>query len=162
MKPTRVHNFGTYFVTATTWERRPLFRNERMAKVFLDTLYDYRHQGKYLLHEFVLMPDHFHLLITAEGITLERSMQLIKGGSSHRIGKELASRLEIWQKGFTDHRIRDAGDYLTHRDYILTNPVEAGLCATPELYLYCSAAGFEFDEVPQRLKPLASSARRHG
>jgi len=162
VKPNRVHNFGTYFVTTNTWERRPLFRKERMAKVFLDTLYDYRRQSKYLLHEFVLMPDHFHLLITSEGVTLERSMQLIKGGSSHRIGKELRSRLEIWQKGFTDHRVRDAGDYLTHRDYIFTNPVEAGLCTSPELYPYCSAAGFELDPVPQRLKPLAGSAGRHG
>jgi len=35
-----------------------------MAKLFLEVLLHYRQQGKYLLHEFVLMPDHFHLLIT--------------------------------------------------------------------------------------------------
>jgi len=32
---------------------------------------------------------------------------LIKGGYSHAVGIEI-SRREIWQKGFTDHRIRDA------------------------------------------------------
>jgi hypothetical protein len=37
---------------------------------------------------FVLMPDHFHLLITpAYEVTLERAMQLIKGGFSHAAGK---------------------------------------------------------------------------
>ena len=35
-------------------------------------------QGKYLLHEFVLMPDHFHLLITPTE-TLERALQLDQG-----------------------------------------------------------------------------------
>jgi REP-associated tyrosine transposase len=160
--PTRVHNFGTYFVTTNTWERRALFRKEQMAKAFIETLLHYRRERKYLLHEFVLMPEHFHLIITPNEITLERAMQLVKGGSSHKIDKDLGSRMEIWQKGYTDHRIRDAGDYLTHRDYVLSNPVEAGFCASPQQYPYCSAAGFELDPIPQRLKPLATTAERHG
>jgi putative transposase len=133
-----------------------------MAKAFLETLVRYRAERKYLLHEFVLMPEHFHLIITPNEITLERAMQFIKGGSSHKIGKDLGSPMEIWQKGFSDHRIRDAGDYLTHRDYVLSNPVEAGLCVSPEQYPYCSAAGFELDPVPQRLKPVTIAAERHG
>ncbi len=155
MKPGRVHNFGTYFVTAQTWERRPLFRSERLAKLFLDTLQHYRREKKYLLHEFVLMPDHFHALLTPEGITLERSMQFIKGGFSHRAGKEIAPNSEIWQRGFTDHRIRDAADYSHHREYIRQNPVRAKFCATPEEYPYSSAGSvIALDPVPQRLKPL--------
>ena len=163
MKPDRAHNFGTYFVTTNTWERRALFRKEHMAKIFIETLFHYRKEKRYLLHEFVLMPEHFHLIITPCEITLERAMQFVKGGSSHKIGKKLGTRMEIWQKGFSDHRIRDAGDYLTHRDYVLSNPVKAGFCSSPEQYPYCSAApGFELDPVPQRLKPLATAAQRHG
>jgi putative transposase len=155
MKPGRVHNFGTYFVTAQTWERRALFRSERLAKLFLETLQHYRSQGKFLLHEFALMPDHFHALLTPHDITLERTMQFIKGGFSHRAGNELAPNLEIWQRGFTDHRIRDAGDYAHHREYIRQNPVQARFCSTPEEYPYSSAgSGCDLDPVPQRLKPL--------
>ena len=80
MKPTRVHNFGTYFVTAATWERRSLFGSDPWAKLFLKTLYEYRATGKYLLHEFVLMPDHFHLITTPLDVPLERALQFIKGG----------------------------------------------------------------------------------
>ncbi|MGB6677366.1 MAG: transposase, partial [Terriglobales bacterium] len=62
-----------------------------MATLFLDTMSAYRNNAKSLLHEFVLMPDHFHLLLTPiHGLTLERAMQLIKGGFSYRVGKELA------------------------------------------------------------------------
>ena len=51
----------------------------RTAQLFVGVLQHYRLQEKYLLHQFVLMPDHFHLLITP-ALTLERAMQLIKGG----------------------------------------------------------------------------------
>lgn len=42
---------------------------------------------RYLLHEFVVMPDHFHLILTPTGITLERAMQCIKGGFSFQLNK---------------------------------------------------------------------------
>jgi len=50
-------------VTTETWQRRALFRNEPWAKLLIDTVYHYRGSA-YLLHEFVIMPDHIHLLIT--------------------------------------------------------------------------------------------------
>ncbi len=86
------------------------------------------------------MPDHFHLLITpAPNLALERAVQFIKGGSSHRIKKELGYTFPIWQTGFYDHRIRDATNYRRHREYILLNPVRARLVKTSEEYPFCSA-----------------------
>ena len=68
-----------------------------MATLFLETLTGYRAQGKFFLHEFALMPDHVHLLLSPCGeITVERAVQLIKGGFSFRAGKELGFRGEIW------------------------------------------------------------------
>jgi hypothetical protein len=51
--------------------RRDLFQVEKIARLFIEVLFDYRSQKKYLLHEFVVMPDHFHLILTPRGITLE-------------------------------------------------------------------------------------------
>jgi REP element-mobilizing transposase RayT len=53
-------------VTASTWGRQGHFRNERWVKLLIDTLYRYRGSA-YLLHEFVIMPDHLHVLITPLG-----------------------------------------------------------------------------------------------
>ena len=62
-----------------------------MARLFLNVLQDYRGQGRYLLHEFVVMPDHFHLIVTpAADVPLEKAGQYIKGGFSFRAKKELA------------------------------------------------------------------------
>jgi putative transposase len=100
------------------------------------------------------MPDHFHILLTPK-TSLEKTVQFIKGGFSYRAKKELGSSMEVWQKGFSDHRIRDAGDYLRHVDYIRQNPVRKNLCERVEEYPYSSAAaGIEVDPVPQGLKPI--------
>ena len=128
MKPTRRQLHGTYFVTFSTWQRRRLFVVESYARLFLKTLYGYRRQGRFEVHAFVLMPEHVHLLLTpAPNVTLERSIQFIKGGYSHALGVELDRNGEVWQRGFTEHRIRDVADFDAHREYIHENPVKRGL-----------------------------------
>jgi putative transposase len=157
VKPTRmISPPGTYFVTFSTFQRRRFFIVDNYARLFLKTLYGYRRQGKFALHAFVLMPDHVHLLLTpAPDVTLERVMQLIKGGYSHAVGIEI-SRREIWQKGFTDHRIRDAHDLAEHRLYIHQNPV-GKLVDRAEEYRYCSAfPGFHLDAWPSAAKAVIS------
>jgi REP element-mobilizing transposase RayT len=72
----------TYFVTSSTVRRKPLLQSQRMAQLFIDTLEHYRRERKFALHEFVVMPDHFHALLTvAEHQTLERVVQFIKADS---------------------------------------------------------------------------------
>ena len=145
----------TYATTTGTWQGRSLFQSERLARLFLDTLFNYRAQGKFAIHEFSVMPTHVHLLFTvAPEITLERAMQFIKGGFSHRAGEEVGRNKEIWQRGYVDRRIRDAVEYARWVDYIRQNSVRAGLVKSPELYPYSSAhPGFVLDPSPQGLKP---------
>jgi putative transposase len=160
MRPIREHatNTGqTYMVTSSTCNRRGHFRNERWAMLLINVLYHYR-SSAYLLHEFVIMPDHFHALITPL-TSLERAVQFIKGGFSYRAKKELGSNWEVWQKGFSDHRIRGVTDYVEHVLYIRQNPVRARFCLGAEEFPYSSAhSGFELDPTPQRLKPESLGA----
>jgi putative transposase len=100
------------------------------------------------------MPDHVHVMLTPQE-ALERSVQLIKGGFSYRAKRDLSWNGEVWQKGFSDHRIRDMRDWEQHLDYIRMNPVKARLCVMPEEYRYgFLARAAAMDGVPQRLKPL--------
>jgi putative transposase len=146
---------GTYFVTSRTWESRPLFVTDPMRTLFVETLLKYRLDGAYALHAFVLMPDHFHALLTpAQDTTLERAVQLIKGGSARRIGAEHQLRFPVWQRGFSDHRIRDVADYAIHRRYIEQNPVRKRPVADVGEYHWSSASSsYEMDAPPQGLKP---------
>ena len=163
MKPAREHatnNAQTYFITSDTWGRRALFLAEPWARLFFENLLS--HRDAYLLHEFVLMPDHFHLMISPS-TALERAVQYVKGGFSFRVKRELGSNAEIWQRGFSDHRIRDLEDYEKHAHYIHLNPVKKHLCNQPSDYRYSSAhPGWKLDPIPQGLKPVGSLGTSSG
>jgi putative transposase len=141
----------TFFITSVTAQRRTLFQRDAASDLLFDVFRHYRSEGKFLLHDLVIMPDHFHALITpAPEISLEKAVQFIKGGFSFR----LKSKLRVWQPSFTNHRIRDTEDFERHRDYIWTNPVREGLVGTMEDYPYSSASGkFTLDAMPPGLKP---------
>jgi putative transposase len=125
----------TFFVTSTTAGRRALLQSDRMAQLLVDVLAANRRKGRFLLHEFVIMPNHFHLLLTpAAEIPLEKALQFIKGGFSYRAKREIHFAFEIWQASFVNHRVRDAEDYKHHHKYIWENPVRAGLSERPELF----------------------------
>lgn len=142
-----------YLITACTFQKRRLLQSDRMADLFIDVLLHYRQQGKFLLHEFVVMPDHFHLLITPTE-SLERALQLIKGGFSYRAKRELGYLGAIWQPSYHDRRVRDIEEYRGFQEYIHMNPIQGRMVSTPAEYHYSSAhPRFELDGLPQRLKP---------
>lgn len=55
-------------------------QSDRNANLFIEVLRSYVAAGKFRLHDFVIMPNHVHLLLTVgDGMTIERAMQFIKG-----------------------------------------------------------------------------------
>jgi putative transposase len=149
----------TFFVTSSIVEKRNLLQSNRAAELFICVLYNYRAQGKFRLHEFVVMPDHFHLLLTLGcELTVERAMQFIKGGFAFRAGRELGFRSPVWQKGFSEVRLLDCEAYRQVGDYIRNNPVARHLVSEAGEFRYSSAhSGFQLDPAPQGLKPVLRS-----
>lgn len=142
----------TYFATTKTWGNRALFRVAGVAEIVAGRIVECRTEGAYLLHEFVVMPDHLHVLLTpGDAVTLEKAMQIIKGGSSFNIHRLRGHAIQIWLPGFHDWTIRDSADYQAKREYIRMNPVEAGLVERPEDWPFGSACGrFELDGTPAK------------
>jgi len=129
-----------------------------MRELLVDVLFHYRQQQRYLLHDFVHMPNHFHLLITPT-VTLERAMLFVKGGFSFRAKRELGFTHEIWQPSYYDRRVRDAEEFCAFREYIRQNPVKKGLVASASDYGYGSAwAGYQLDGIPERVGPTEVGA----
>jgi putative transposase len=155
----------TFFVTSSISGKQNLLQSDRSAGLFVRVLYDYRSQRKFRLHEFVVMPDHFHALLTVEcDSTIKRAVQFIKGGFAFRAGRELGLSAPIWQKGFSEVRILDASAFLRSSEYIRNNPVVRYLVNEVARYPYPSAySGFELDPAPQGLKPVSEGgSERYG
>ena len=116
----------TYAFTTATYGRRALFARTANAELLVSTLFHYRDEGRYRLHGFVVMPEHLHVLLTpAEGRTIERCAQCMKGGFSHAIRSQFGG--QVWQSGFHEHRVRDAADFANQLAYIAANPEKRGL-----------------------------------
>jgi len=141
----------TYFVTAVAAQRRRLFQVTANAELLQRTILDYRSQGKFLLHAFVIMPDHFHALITpAPDVSLEKAMQFIKGGFSFR----LKNKMDVWERSFNESQIMSAEKFKNCVRYVEENPVRRRLVSTPEDYPFSSANRSPSDTMPAHLKSV--------
>ena len=139
----------TYFVTTATAQRRPLFLTPATAELLQATLLDYRAQGRYQLHAFVIMPDHLHALITpAPDVSLEKAMQFIKGGFSFR----LKSKIDVWTKSYNEVQISNPDRCGACIGYIEQNPVRNLLVADRLGYPYSSANRMDLDPVLPHLR----------
>jgi putative transposase len=146
----------TYLVTAVTAERRSLFQVTATAELLERTILDYHGQRKFLLHAFVIMPDHFHALITpAPNVSLEKAMQFIKGGFSFR----LKSKLDVWMRSFNESQIMTEEKFVNCVRYIEENPVRSGLVSTREAYVFSSETHGSLDPMPAHLRGVGNKAR---
>jgi putative transposase len=115
-----------------------VLQSERNANLLIDVLRSLVAECKFELHDFVIMPDHLHLLLTVhDDMTIEKAMQLIKGRFSHRISHEFGFKGEVWQRGFTEVQVMNKANFEEHRLYIAENPVKARLVTSANEFPFC-------------------------
>jgi putative transposase len=91
----------TFFATTKTSMGKRLLQSERNAGLLVDVLRGHVAADQFTLHDFVIMPDHVHLLLTVEtGMSIEKAMQLIKGGFSFRLGKDFGFKATYGKRVF--------------------------------------------------------------
>ncbi len=147
LNPSRI-----FFATTKASMGRRLLQSDRNANLLIDVLRSLIAERKFQLHDFVIMPDHMHLLIeVGNEMTIEKAMQLVKGRFSHRLAHEFGYKGEVWQRGFTEVQVMNQRDIEAHRKYIAENPVKAGLAASADEYPFC------FCSLAKKKKEVVSS-----
>ena len=146
-KSTRLKDYdyssaSVYFVTVCVKDKKPLLwsnvgasiarlqesRLSEYGKIVDDAIRQIpSHYPDIKIDNYVVMPNHIHLLLSIEGDingrpmvapTLSRVIQQMKGYVSKQVG------FSIWQKLFIDHIIRNERDYIEHYTYIENNPIK--------------------------------------
>lgn len=147
----------TYFITAACYLKKYVLQSDRMAALFVDVLQYYRNEKKMLVHEFTVMPNHVHVLVTTAE-SAEMATKRVKGCFSTRAIKELGYRGKIWQPGYFEKTVHEYEQFWSFVTYIRQNSVKAGLEKHEQDWRFSSASGlFEVDEPPQWLKADRSS-----
>jgi len=76
---------------------------------------------------WVVMPDHFHWLVTLRKGSLGMLMRKVKSRSALSLMRLGHTPQQVWQKGYHDRAIRREEDLQSVARYIVANPLRAGL-----------------------------------
>jgi putative transposase len=121
-----------YHVTSRTNNKIHVFDQELGQKMMLLVLENAKEKYGFRLHNFCIMPNHIHLLLTPQnGINLSRIVQWIKTRSAKIWNCLCHSQDHLWGERFFSRVVKDLEDYLAVNDYIDQNPVKAGLSNSP-------------------------------
>ena len=149
-------NGGTYFITQVTYKREPWLCTEIGRRGLREAITTVRSKYPFSLDAFILLPDHFHCLMTLpiQDQDFSLRLRLIKTyvtkyyrqdmGINQPISESREKRREsnIWQRRFWEHFIRDEQDFSAHCDYIHYNPVRHKLCNNPRDWQFSSIHRF--------------------
>ena len=120
-----------HFITFVTRRRRVL--PDWARQIVLDCC-THDHEKKYDLRVVVVMPDHVHTILTPmidevgkRVFPLPEILKAIKGASSPAINRRLLSHEPVWQEESFDHVLHSSESLDAKIDYVLQNPVRAGL-----------------------------------
>ena len=130
-----------YFVTKCVLKRdqRPLARSD-CARQVIDSFMWARDRGWFQILGFVIMPDHYHLVLgLGEVLPLDAMMRRLNSYLAHEITRMLGSPGNFRQRGFYEHAIRDRQDFDVILAYVHRNRVEAGLVEEPENWPWSTA-----------------------
>ena len=117
-----------YLVTFRCNSGQQLFSDLRLGAIVADEIDRSDQAGSSKTFAYVVMPDHLHWLFQLSGDhSLSHIVRRIKGRSARRINVVRLQRSKVWQPGFHDRALRRFEDLRDAGNYILNNPVRAGL-----------------------------------
>jgi len=130
--PDWVSDGELFFITICLKDRSSKqLANPQIAKTIHESAAFYQRQNYWWVQLLLLMPDHFHALISFK--QKQRGMS-----ECIRSWKSYLKRIEgiEWQRGYFDHRLRNADAIREKGLYIKNNPVRAGLVNSPHEWQY--------------------------
>jgi REP element-mobilizing transposase RayT len=122
-----------YLLTTSVAGRRKIFTECERAHIVMNAIRWIHNADQFAVDAAVVMPDHLHLVGQLRERTLAELMHTIKSYSAHQLSAA-GVKSPVWQAGFHDHNIRDDEAHWAAVQYVLQNPVRAGLVSRVEDY----------------------------
>lgn len=121
---------GIFHVTARGVNRDPIFRDDHDRVAFLRLLASAIERHAWLCHAFCLMGTHYHLLLETEREQLSRGLHRLNGVYAQLFNRRHSRTGHLFGSRFHAWTIRDEAHFAATCQYVLENPVRAGLCST--------------------------------
>ena len=180
----RYDTCSAHFITCSCYRRRPLLDDDRIKEAFLAVLEDTRRRYRFRVYGYVLMPEHFHLLISNPDVgDTGKAMQVLKQRVSHRARKILGPTLsqrrrkdgaptefedirskepwQFWQRRFYDFNVWSRPKMIEKLKYMHRNPVVRGFVTRPEDWPWSSFRHYAMGEIgPVEIESEWTALRR--
>jgi putative transposase len=138
-RPLRLeHEGAAWHVTSRGNERRDIFRCDQDRLIFLDLLSRAVKRFRWLLHEYTLMDNHFHLVLETPQCTLSRGMHWLNSKYVRYFNREYQRCGHLYQGRFQSILVENQNYLNEVRRYTVLNPVRAGMVADPGDYRWSS------------------------
>jgi putative transposase len=113
----------------------------KVWEIFEDQLFFIHHAYGIKIHSFVLMSNHYHLILSDPQLNIQAAMGWFMTETSKSINQLKGTKNHLW--GRRNYRTRiDSNSYFLHAyKYVYRNPVEAGICSRPEDYPFSTLHG---------------------
>jgi len=146
-----------HFITCSCYQRRKLLNTPDRRDLFLETLEQVRQRYTFVVLGYVVMPEHFHLLMSEpETGSPSTVMQVLKQRFARQVpgctsAGEMMEKSRVWQERFYDFNVWSEGKRIERLRYMHLNPVKRGLVAAPEEWLWSSFRDY-FGEQPGKVR----------
>lgn len=140
--------YGTkhlHFITCSCYRRQPHLGTAERRDLFLEIMEEARLRYQFVVCGYVLMPEHFHWLMTEPEVgdpsvvmkvIKERFARKVHQHSRPPLGDSVVGR--IWQKRFYDFNVWSAQKRVEKLRYMHRNPVKRGLVNRPDEWEWSS------------------------
>ena len=136
-----------YHIAWGTHQRRKLLVSNALASEVRRILEEEAVRTLTDLYAYCVMPDHVHVLLQPNGGDLIRYVQAVKGKTTRIYWKLGGGSGKLWQRGFHDHILRREESLHGIAQYILANPVRAGLTDDIAAYPFSGSTMFKIEEL---------------
>lgn len=132
---------GAFFVTTSTRDRGIYFGTDSDYEMVEENIEFYRSREEALIFGYVIMPNHFHLIISfPEHSSISNFMRDFKRMTAREFYRMRNMKTgNLWQERFDDVRLETKEVGLIKLNYIHLNPVRAGLVENVGDWKYSSA-----------------------
>jgi putative transposase len=142
-RPLRIEYLGAlYHITSRGNERKAIFLDDEDRERFLEILLDYHTRYGMLLHSYVLIDNHYHLILETPQGNLLKIMHGINGCYTGYFNRRHGRSGHLFQGRYKGVLV-DKDEYLIPLSrYIHLNPVRAKVVSSPEKYNWSSYASY--------------------
>jgi REP element-mobilizing transposase RayT len=138
-RPLRLdHPGAVWHVTARGNERREIFRDDRDRVIWLDLLAKVVVLFAWRLHGYVLMGNHYHLIVETPIPSLSRGMRHLNGVYTQAFNRRHERVGHLFQGRFKSILVERDSHLLELLRYVVLNPVRAGLVRSPAQWPWSS------------------------